>query len=115
VGNGRGRSNVISLSRVFTLDFQLHFVCKVMKEAPRQTLHTDSEMNNSFLYTDSEMNADSECGYTRSKPPFTVSVYRYMVMKMLFIGRFTGKTRRWNNSHLHLAAYVLCFTLTGQP
>jgi len=55
----------------------------------------------------------SECGYTRSKPPFTVNVYKYMVMKMLFIDRFTRKTRRWNNSHLHLVAYVLCFTLKG--
>jgi hypothetical protein len=55
VGNGRGRCNAISLSRAFTLDFQLHFDCKVIKEAPRYTLNT--EMNNSFFYTDSEMNA----------------------------------------------------------
>lgn len=55
MGNARGRYNAISLSRAFILDFQLHFVCKVIKEAPRQTLHT--EMNNSFFYTDSEMNA----------------------------------------------------------
>jgi hypothetical protein len=55
VGNGRGRCNAISLSRAFTLDFQLHFACKVIKEAPRHTLNT--EMNNSFFYKGSEMNA----------------------------------------------------------
>lgn len=55
MGNGRGRCNAISLSTVFTLDFQLHFVCKVIKEAPPRTLN--KEMNNSFFYTDSEMNA----------------------------------------------------------
>lgn len=55
MGNGRGRYNAISLSRAFTLDFQLHFVCKVIKEAPRRTLNT--EMNDSFFCTDSEMHA----------------------------------------------------------
>ena len=40
----------------------------------------------------------SECGYTRSKPPLTVSVYKYMVMKMLF----------WEISYVEQQPYLPC-------
>ena len=54
----------------------------------------------------------SECGYARSKPLLTVSVYKYTEMKMLW-GRLTRKPRRWNNSNIGLVEYVLYFTLKG--
>jgi hypothetical protein len=43
-----GGGNAIGLSRAFGLDFQLHFVCQVIKEASRRRQNT--EMNKFLLH-----------------------------------------------------------------